>query len=179
MKAIQIFWLSGPILEAVVEVWMVTLEELTPILAPIELVFDLARSVEVHMLGNVHFGEQAVPMEGHTSGLLGLGDEVTWRARHFGVRQRLTSRITKYDRPHAFQDTMQRGAFAFMQHDHFFRERNGVTEMREFFRFAAPVPILGLIAEALVLRAYMRALLVERNEAIKRVAESEEWRRYL
>ena len=156
------------------------LNELTVIHAPIEHVFDLARSVEVHVLGNVHFGEQAVPLAGANGGLLGLGDQVTWRARHFGVRQCLTSAITRYDRPHAFQDTMLRGAFASMQHDHFFRALpSGQTEMRDVFRFAAPIPLLGLIAEQFVLKTYMEALLRERNDIIKQVAESDEWRAYL
>jgi ligand-binding SRPBCC domain-containing protein len=96
------------------------------------------------------------------------------------VRQRLTSMITEFDRPHAFQDTMLRGAFAWMQHDHFFRERgDGVTEMRDVFRFAAPLGVLGTIAERLVLERYMRGLLRERNEIIRQVAESDAWRRYV
>jgi len=159
---------------------MTTLEELTLIDAPMERCFDLSRSVEVHVLGNVHFGEQAVPLEGHTSGLLGLGDCVTWRARHFGIRQCLTSQITEFDPPHAFQDTMLRGAFAHMQHDHLLRQLpSGWTEMRDIFRFAAPIPILGLIAERLVLDRSMRSLLRERNAIIKRVAESNQWRKYV
>ena len=159
---------------------MTTLEELTLIHAPIQRCFDLSRSVEVHVLGNVHFGEQAVPLAGKTSGVLVLGDRVTWRARHFGVRQCLTSQITRLDPPHAFQDTMLSGAFAFMQHDHFFRERpDGITEMRDFFRYAAPIPLLGLIAERLVLDRYMRDLLRDRNAVIKQVAESDQWQRYV
>jgi len=159
---------------------MVILEEVIRIHAPIARVFDLARSVEVHVLGNVHFGEQAVPLAGVTSGLLTLGDVVTWQARHFGVRQQLISKITRFDLPHAFQDTMLRGAFAHMQHDHFFRTLpGGITEMRDIFRFAAPIPILGLIAESLVLRDYMRNLLLERNEVIRQVAESDRWQLYI
>nr|WP_218624030.1 SRPBCC family protein [Granulicella sp. dw_53] len=145
-----------------------------------ERCFDLARSVEVHVLGNVHWGEQAVAEGGVTAGLLGLGDRVTWRARHFGVRQRLTSDITAMDAPRYFQDTMVRGAFRSMQHDHFFRElEGGVTEMRDVFRFAAPIPVLGRVAEVVLLRRYMTTLLRERNLEIKRVAESEDWRRYV
>ncbi len=49
---------------------MVTLEAITLIDAPIERCFDLARSVEVHLAGNVHFGEQAVALEGITRGLI-------------------------------------------------------------------------------------------------------------
>ena len=159
---------------------MTTLEELTIIHAPIERCFDLARSVEVHELGNIHFGEAAVPLRGKTSGLLGLGEQVTWRARHFGVLQCLTSQITRIDPPHAFQDTMLSGAFAFMQHDHFFLARpDGTTAIRDIFRYAAPLPILGLIAERVVLDRYMRNLLRERNEVIRQLAESSQWRRYV
>jgi ligand-binding SRPBCC domain-containing protein len=161
---------------------MITLDETTLIAAPIERCFDLARSVEVHLAGNTHFGEQAVALEGATSGLLALGDTVTWRARHFFIRQRLTSRITAFDPQVYFQDTMLRGAFRSMQHGHYFRTlADGRCEMRDIFRFAAPIPLLGRIAEFLVLRRYMRSLLRERNVIIKQIAESptQAWRQYL
>lgn len=82
------------------------LEDLTVVRAPIERCFDLARSVEVHLAGNVHYGEAAVAAAGVTSGLVGLGQEVTWRAKHFYVWHTLTSRITAMDRPAYFQDAM-------------------------------------------------------------------------
>ncbi|HEX7158147.1 MAG TPA: SRPBCC family protein [Edaphobacter sp.] len=159
---------------------MVRLEEVTVIRAPIDRCFDLARSVEVHLKGNRHWGEEAVALGGVTSGLVGLGERVTWRARHLGVRQKLTSEITAMDAPRYFQDTMVRGAFQSMQHDHFFRTLDdGSTEMRDVFCFAAPIGILGRLAEALLLKRYMAALLHERNAAVKQVAESTEWREYL
>jgi len=174
-------------IHAILSERMITLEETTLIAAPIDRIFDLARSVEVHVAGNTHFGEQAVAEAGATSGLLGLGDTVTWRARHFFVRQRLTSQITAFDRPAYFQDTMLRGAFDSMQHDHYFRTLPGIssepalTEMRDVFRFAAPIPPLGRFAELLVLRRYMQALLRERNAVVKQIAESptKAWRQYL
>ncbi len=159
---------------------MVRLEETTMIQAPIERCFDLARSVEVHLAGNVHWGESAVAMAGVTSGLIGMGQQVTWSAKHLGVRQRLTSEITAMERPDYFQDTMIQGAFRFMRHDHVFRSLlSAQTEMKDVFTFAAPLPVLGRIAEIAVLRRYMLALLRERNAAIKKIAESEEWRGYL
>lgn len=151
---------------------MITLHETTAIHAPIERCFDLARSVEVHLAGNVHCGEQAVAAGGVTSGLVGLGQRVTWRAKHFGVWQRLTSEITKMDRPAYFQDVMVSGIFRYMWHDHFFRFLSPAeTEMRDVFCFAAPLPILGQLAEIAFLRRYMRNLLRERNAAIVRIAE--------
>ena len=159
---------------------MVTLEETTVIDAPIERCFDLARSVEVHLVANVHWGETAVAVGGITSGLTGMGQRVTWRARHFGVWQMLTSEITAMDRPSYFQVTMIQGAFRFMQNDHLFSSLpSAQTEMKDVFKFAAPLPVLGRVAEIAVLRRYMQSLLRERNAVIKKIAESEEWRGYL
>ena len=159
---------------------MVKLEEVTVIQAPQERCFDLARSVEVHLTGNVHCGETALVVGGVTTGLICLGQRVTWRARHFGVWQNLTSEITVMNRPTHFQDNMIRGAFSFMKHDHFFRSlANEQTEMRDVFCFAAPLPGLGRLAEVLVLRRYMKELLQERNAVIKKIAESQDWQRYL
>ena len=63
----QVPWARILIIEHV-QIDMVTLEELTAIHAPIERCFDLARSVEVHLAGNVHSGETAVAVGGVTSG---------------------------------------------------------------------------------------------------------------
>jgi ligand-binding SRPBCC domain-containing protein len=159
---------------------MVELKEITAISAPIERCFDLARSVEVHLAGNVHFCESAVAVGGVTSGLVDLGQRVTWRAKHFGVWQNLTSEITRMERPMYFRDEMIEGAFKLMKHDHSFEAKSpNETLMTDVFRFAAPLPILGKITELAVLRRYMTNLLRERNDVIKTVAESEEWRRYL
>ena len=82
---------------------MVTLTEVTVIGAPIARCFDLARCVEAHLAGNVHWGEAAVAEGGITSGLVGLGQCVTWRAKHFAIWQRLKSEITAMDRPCTFR----------------------------------------------------------------------------
>jgi ligand-binding SRPBCC domain-containing protein len=165
---------------------MVTLEDITLIRAPIERCFDLARSVEVHLAGNIHSGEAAVAAGGVTTGLLDLGQRVTWRAKHFGVWHALTSQVAAMDRPLHFRDVMVRGIFRFMTHDHFFRsvssdeiEMCEQTEMRDVLSFAAPLPVLGRVAEIAFLGRYMQSLLRERNAVIEEIAESQEWRRYL
>jgi hypothetical protein len=159
---------------------MIRLHETTIINAPIERCFDLSRSVEVHLLSNVHSGEQALAVGGLTSGLAGLSEKVTWRAKHFGIWQTLTSEITAMESPCYFQVTMVRGIFRSMQADHLFKTiESGGTEMKDVFSIAAPLPLLGSIAEVLFLRRYMLALLRERNTVIKRVAESSEWEQYL
>jgi ligand-binding SRPBCC domain-containing protein len=152
---------------------MVTLEDLTIVRAPIDRCFDLARSVEVHLAGNVHWGEQAVAAAGVTTGLVGLNQRVTWRAKHFGLWHCLTSEITAMDPPVFFQDAMIQGPFRFMKHDHLFRRLSAdETEMKDVFCFAAPLPILGRLAEITFLGRYMNALLRERNAVLKRIAES-------
>ena len=159
---------------------MVRIEEITRIHAPVERCFDLARSVEVHLAGNVHSGEQAVALTGVTLGLLDIGQRVTWRARHFGVAWKLTSEITAMDRPVSFQDSMTQGPFRSMRHDHLFRSLSGdETIMMDIFCFSAPLGLLGRVAESVGLAGYMRALLRERNRVLQQIAESSDWRKYL
>ena len=114
-----------------------------------ERVFDLARSIDAHQDCTGGTEERAVA--GVTRGLIGMGDEVTWEARHFGVRQRLTVRVTAFDRPRHFQDIMISGAFKSMVHDHEFAEHPTGTLMRDRFEFASPLGILGKIADGLFL----------------------------
>jgi ligand-binding SRPBCC domain-containing protein len=159
---------------------VVTLDEITVIRAPVDRCFDLARSVEVHLAGNVHCGERAQATGAVTSGLIGPGQQVTWRAKHFGVWFTLTNQITAFDRPAYFQDRILRGVFRSMRHDHFFRSlAPDQTEMRDIFCFGAPLGVLGLVAEFTVLHRYMRALLRERNAVIREIAKSPDWQKYL
>jgi ligand-binding SRPBCC domain-containing protein len=145
--------------------------------APITRVFDLSRSVDLHLDSTGETRE--IVVEGPSSGLLGLGDEITWEATHLYVRQRLTSRITGFDRPHSFRDSMVRGAFRRFDHDHLFEESNGATTVRERFDFDAPLWVLGRLAETLFLERYMRRFLLERTRMIKTIAESDDWARYV
>lgn len=149
----------------------------TFIAAPAERVFDLSRSIELHMDSTSESGERAVA--GVMSGLIGLGEEVTWRARHFGVWQSLTVKITAFDRPSYFADSMLRGAFRRMEHHHYFEACGAGTTMRDVFTFASPLGILGRIVDAIVLERYMRSFLVERNRVIKCAAEGDAWKQYL
>jgi hypothetical protein len=165
---------------------MIRIDETTTIEAPIQRCFDLSRSVEVHLLRNVHSGEQALAINGLTSGLQGLADRVTWRAKHFGFWHNLTNEVTAINSPTYFQVTMNKGIFRSMQADHYFRtlpssatETTEMTEMTDHFRIASPPPILGLLAEKLFLRRYMLALIRERNAVIKQLAESSDWKFYI
>ncbi len=145
----------------------------TRIDAPRERVFDLARSIDAHQVSATGTKERAVA--GVTSGLIGLNDEVTWEARHFGISQRLTIRVTELVRPSHFQDVMIAGAFKTLVHDHDFLEEAGGTLMTDCFKFASPFGILGKAVDALFLAGYMRRFIVRRNAVLKTLAESDEW----
>ena len=149
----------------------------TKINAPIERVFDLARSIDLHQRSMGHTQERAVG--GVLSGLIDLGQTVTWEAVHFGFRQRLTSKITVCDRPTHLQDIMVEGAFAYFTHDHYLSEIDAGTLMKDRFDFASPLWPLGTMADVLFLARYMTSLLKRRNEVIKQAAESEDWRQFL
>src|SRR5262249_35023673 len=157
---------------------MPRIELVTHIAAPSDRCFDLARSIELHIHSASSTGERAIA--GRTSGLLDLGDQVTWQARHFGFQQTLTSRITSFDRPRHFRDSMVRGGFKRLDHDHYFTADGlGGTVMRDVFDYAAPLGILGRLAECLFLTLYMRRFLLARNRELKSIAESNSWQEFV
>src|SRR5579885_108294 len=137
--------------------------------APIERCFDLSLNVDLHGDSMAHTRER--PIAGVTSGVMQLGDTVTWEAVHFGIKQHLTSKITSYERPHRFTDEMVRGAFRELRHLHEFVAQPPGTLMIDLFTFRAPLGILGRIAEMLVLTRYMKGLLLTRNRYLKQMAE--------
>ena len=81
----------------------------TEIKADKEIVFDLSRSIDLHKISTENTNETAIAIK--TSGLIGLNESVTWRAKHFGIYQKLTSKLTEYDRPNYFADEMVKGGF--------------------------------------------------------------------
>jgi ligand-binding SRPBCC domain-containing protein len=156
---------------------MSIIELITEIHATIDRVFDLARSIDLHTDSTSKTGERAVA--GVTTGLIGPGEEVTWRARHFGVWQSLTVRIEVFEPPTHFSDRMVRGAFRRMEHHHHFASSSPGTTMQDVFAFESPFGVIGRAVDAIILTRYLRAFLVERNQVIKSTAESDRWRRYL
>ncbi|MGB3800076.1 MAG: SRPBCC family protein [Lewinella sp.] len=149
----------------------------TLIAADRKIVFDLARSIDLHKLSTAQTNEEAIA--GRTSGLIDLGETVTWRARHFGVYQRLTARVTEFDSPGYFVDEMVAGAFKRFRHEHRFDAVDGATLMTDTFDYTAPLGLLGKLADGLFLQRYMTGLLTQRNAVLKQVAESPRWREIL
>lgn len=138
--------------------------------APRELVFDLARNIDIHMESTSHTQERAIA--GVTSGFIELGESVTWEAVHFGIKQRLTAKITEFDYPHYFVDEMVKGAFRRFRHTHEFEQAGEVTLMRDTFDYTSPLGWIGRMADKLFLETYMHDLLLKRNLFIKNTAEA-------
>lgn len=156
---------------------MVTIILETKIKAPIGRCFDLSRSIDLHKISTAHTLETAV--DGCTHGLISLGQFVTWEAIHFGIKQKLSTEITEFEKPFHFRDEQIKGIFKFMKHDHNFQEDGKITLMTDIFSFAAPLGILGKLAELIFVKKHLESLLLERNQIIKDFAESEDWRKVL
>ncbi|SFF17391.1 hypothetical protein SAMN04487969_116104 [Paenibacillus algorifonticola] len=137
--------------------------------APAQLCFDLARSIDIHAESTSQTKERAIG--GVTQGLIELGQTVTWEAVHFGIKQRLTARISAMEAPHFFVDEQVGGAFKHFYHSHEFIISGDGTLMIDTFDYASPLGLLGKLADALFLERYMRVFLTKRNLYIKNVAE--------
>ena len=128
-------------------------------------VFAASLSIDDHLASMAASGERAIG--GVTSGRIGLGESVTWRARHFGINWRMTSQISELVEPRRFVDEQLRGPFKTFRHEHVFISTELGTEMRDTIAFMAPLGPLGWIVERLLLSWYVPRLIRERNDYLK------------
>ncbi|WP_324720980.1 SRPBCC family protein [Salinimicrobium sp. HB62] len=149
----------------------------TRIKAKQQIVFDLSRSIDFQSEVNRSSDERAVA--GRTTGLIGPGETVTWRGRHLGIVQSLSTKVTEFDPPHFFADEMQKGAFKSFRHEHYFISTGEGTLMRDVFSFRTPLGVLGRLVNFLFLKAYMTNFLKNRNRILKEYAESGKWKEIL
>jgi ligand-binding SRPBCC domain-containing protein len=153
---------------------MPTIHLTTFVAAPPERVFDLARSIDLHRKSMAHTAEEAIA--GTTSGLIGPGETVTWKAKHLMKTRVLKSRITAMERPLSFTDEMVSGDFKSIKHEHHFKRIENGTLLIDLFYFETPFGGLGKLVNHLYLIRYMKGLLDIRNQAIKEYAESDKWK---
>ena len=131
--------------------------------------FDLSRSIDTHVGSMSKSRERAVA--GTVTGLIGPGEEVTWRARHFGVPIRMTSRITAMNAPQSFVDEQVSGPFKHFRHVHEFSAVEGGTVMTDRIEFSAPLGPLGRMVEKVILARYLRSLIETRNAYLAEMGE--------
>ncbi|WP_127819197.1 SRPBCC family protein [Microbacterium sp. CPCC 204701] len=126
---------------------------------PPEELFDVSLDIDAHVASMSESKERAVA--GVTTGRIGLGETVTWRARHLGVWFILTSEISEMDRPTRFVDRQVRGPFTTFVHEHRFEPHLSGSRMTDHITVGAPV--FGRVVERLILVPYLRRLIAQRN----------------
>ena len=142
-----------------------------------EVVFDLSRSIDLHLISTSKTNEKAVA--GKTSGLINLNETVTWQANHLFKIRYFTSKITAFEYPFSFTDQMIEGDLQSFSHQHIFEEHAKGTLMTDIIYLKAPFGLLGKIVMKTFLKNYFRKLLIERNNVIKQFAETEKWKMIL
>lgn len=151
---------------------MTTIRLITKINAPIQTVFDLARSIDIHQQSTAQSNEKAIA--GRTSGLIELGETVTFRGKHFGFYLKHQSKITEMETPNYFVDEMVKGHFKYFHHEHTFVTKNGHTVMIDFLQYKTPFGILGKLFNKILLKKHLTDFLLKRNEMLKKLAENQQ-----
>jgi ligand-binding SRPBCC domain-containing protein len=148
----------------------VDFELVSHIAAPPERCFDLSLDIDLHVRSMTDSDERAVG--GITSGRIGLGQTVTWRAKHLGIWWSMTSKVTALDRPSRFVDEQVKGPFSRFRHEHIFEPTSSGTRMVDRISFDAPAGPIGDLVERAVLGRYVRGLTEARNDFLRSQAEA-------
>jgi ligand-binding SRPBCC domain-containing protein len=149
----------------------------TFIAAPVERVFDLSRSINLHKISTAHTHEKVV--DGRMSGLINEGETVTWQAKHLYKERKFTSKVTELQRPDFFIDEMIKGDLKSFRHEHHFKPADNGTIMIDVVKFESPYGIIGKMFNKFYLHEYLEKLLLKRNETIKQYAETTKWKTML
>ena len=147
------------------------------IAAPIERVFDLSRSINLHQISTASSNEKAI--DGVLTGLINKDETVTWQAKHLFKTRLFTSKITAMQSPVSFTDEMVKGDFKSFHHEHHFKAAANGTIMIDLINFETPYGKIGKMANALFLKSYLQNFLIKRNQVIKEYAETQKWKSIL
>ncbi len=145
--------------------------------APIERVFDLSRSIDLHKKSMTDSAEEAIA--GTTNGLIQLGETVTWKGKHLGKTRFHKSRITVLQTPVHFIDEMVEGDFKSFEHAHHFMKIENGTIMIDLLNYEVPYGVIGRLVDRFYLFRHLVKMMEARNLYIKQTAESERWRQFL
>lgn len=145
----------------------------TFIAAPVQRVFDLSRSINLHKISTEGTHEEAIA--GVTSGLINLNETVTWKARHLFKTRQHTTIISAMEKPVQFVDEMLKGEFKSFKHEHHFKAIDNGTIMIDILDFESPYGSLGKLFNSIYLKRYLEKFLQKRNNIIKEYAETQKW----
>lgn len=146
----------------------------TFIAAPIERIFDLSRSINLHKVATAATGEEAIA--GTITGLISKNETVTWRAKHLFKKRTFTSKITAMEAPVYFCDEMQQGDFKSFKHEHHFKQVGNGVIMIDLVDFESPYGAAGRFVNKYYLTRYLEKMLQHRNNVIKEYAETDKWK---
>ncbi len=156
---------------------MPTIHLTTFVNAPLEKVFDLVRSIDI--LKKAMTDPQVEAVAGTITGLINLGESVTWRGRYLGKTRVLRSRITSLSRPANFTAEMSDGDFRSLKHEHFFKQVENGTLIIDYMHYELPYGFLGRMADRLFINKYLNRLIENRNDNLKKIAETGRFDQYL
>lgn len=145
--------------------------------APVERVFDLSRNIDLHKKSMAESQEEAIA--GTTSGLIQLGETVTWKGKHLAKTRFHKSRISELKAPTFFVDEMVEGDFRSYKHEHHFKQVENGTIVIDLVNYEVPYGPIGRLVNRFYLHKYLIKLLETRNLMIKQIAESDRWRQFL
>jgi len=146
----------------------------TFIAAPVEVVFDLSRNIELHKKSMAQYKEESVA--GTRFGLIDKYDTITWKAKHLFKNRFLRVKVTDMQKPYYFTDEQMNGDFKMMKHEHYFKPCDNGTIMIDMFQYEIPYGTFGKIFDKLFLFKYVNRLLQQRNDTIREYAESDKWK---
>lgn len=157
---------------------MFVIKDNVHIMAPVERCFLLSTSLKIVQM---ELGMHPVAKGGatRTDGLVVGGDRIRWEGWQLGLPQVHVSLISAYEPNRYFQDKMIEGRFKSFSHDHEFTEIGGQVLLKDTIRFAMPLGWAGRLVGKQVMIPHIRGLMARRFSLLKRIAESEEWRKYV
>lgn len=136
-----------------------------------ERAFAASLDLDVELRATARYGSRIVG--GRPGGEIRAGETVTWQLRQFGVPVRHTSVISEYEPPTTFRngwfvDEMVRGLLAQFRHEHRFVAVPSGTVMLDHVSYRVPFGLLGALADRLLVRRRLLALMHARNAEIAR-----------
>ena len=145
----------------------------TTIKAPIEIVFDTCRNIEIHQYSASKTNEKAIA--GKTSGLINKGETVTWKGKHFGVYIQHESIISEMEFPIYFVDEQLKGHFKKFKHEHIFIKKENKTIMTDILEYETPYGLIGKLFDKILLKNHLTNFIVERNSVLKSISENHKY----
>ena len=146
--------------------------------APALRVFDMIRNVDVHA-GAVP-DIQARAEAGRRHGNLELHETTRWSARYFGIRFRITMKVTVCDPPTCYHETNITGPFNLFRHRYSLKDlREGQTLLTDELTLETGFGWFGRVLDKHLLGPRLQRALETRMDHLKAWSEDGNWQTLL